>query len=246
MDTGRPTASEAEDIAQEFLPSSAFNADDAQLKLMGAVARLKSVTGEADEALKLQCELAELWAATPDPDQAGYPLAEWLRLAGAMENWQSFDRAVELKDKVTKHLWNNDTLAYLSLAWSRALALFGPQSHQDLPKARATLYALATNLDIPIYLRWSAARGLLARSDGSKQFKKIKTELTDAARNEKAAQWNLRLVSLDSSIKREEGEQAKKDVENLRALQPGLITHLLNSVPKGKSREEWVREYFPY
>jgi hypothetical protein len=63
------------------------------LRLVGAHARRRAAYGHLREALELQCSLSRSWAMRRRPDEQTYPLAERLRLAGALEDEEAYDNA---------------------------------------------------------------------------------------------------------------------------------------------------------
>ena len=63
------------------------------LRLLGAHARRRAAYGFLREALELQGSLSRSWAMRRRPDEQTYPLAERLRLGGALEDTTAYDNA---------------------------------------------------------------------------------------------------------------------------------------------------------
>ena len=199
---------------------------------MGALARLDAVTGEPERALEAQKNLAELWQQLGEDRRSSYPLCEWLRLAGALKDWESFAHAERFKRKVEGSFEKNDR-CYVNLAWARAEVLFKSDPSDDAPK---TLEPLANDDNIPSLIKWSARRAL----------KTVESE-EGAPSEYLAIQRNSYLVSLDKAVKDNQPVDAKRAVQRLRKLEPGLITHLLDAAHATDQESSiYVQRFYPY
>lgn len=143
-DTGRPSALEAELFALAHVPAYFENAltpdlEDAtipslkdalvpHLKLLGALARLWAATGRVRAALALQQQLAHAFVASYAEEEVSYPLTEWFRLAGILQDAESFRRADELwRGLSARGLISTDGTPYLDRARAHAERLLKPQ-----------------------------------------------------------------------------------------------------------------------
>jgi hypothetical protein len=143
-DTGRPSAFEAELFALAHVPAYFENAltpdledtiipslKDAlvpHLKLLGALARLWAATGRVRAALSLQQQLAHAFVASYAEEEVSYPLTEWFRLAGILQDAESFGRADELwRGLCARGLISTDGVPYLERARAHAERLLKPQ-----------------------------------------------------------------------------------------------------------------------
>jgi len=229
VDTATPDANEICDLAKEYVPQSMAEGYDQQLVLLGALARLRSVTGEPEKALRDQEELAKLWTELGHDRRASHPLVEWMRLAGALGDWESFARANELKRQVEGSFRKYDR-CYVDLSWARAQVLFKSKPSGE---AQNVLEQLAGDDSIPSEIKWSARRVL----------KRVEDEGADSSER-----WHVErnkyLAALDKSL--EHGQQADADghVKCLGNLEPGLIGHLLKAA--SDERSAYVQRFYPY
>lgn len=143
-DTGRPSALEAELFALAHVPArfedaltpdledtiipSLTGALVPHLKLLGALARLWAATGRVRAALALQQQLARAFVASYAEDEVSYPLTEWFRLAGILQDAESFRRADELwRGLAVQGLISKDGAPYVERARAHAERLLQSQ-----------------------------------------------------------------------------------------------------------------------
>ena len=70
------------------------------LALLGALGRLLAVSGDAPRALEYQMEAARGFLERMDRESVSFPLTEWYRLAGALDDHSAFDAAETVRQTV--------------------------------------------------------------------------------------------------------------------------------------------------
>lgn len=238
-DTGAPSWRDAEALAAAHLPTGVSEAFVPHLKLMGALARLQAVTGREREALNRQRELAETFASIYADAETSFPLSEWFRLAGvladaaAFEDAERFRRRMQARDGFGWH-----GAPYVELARARALVLLARTSEAVDPLA-----TLEADAALPLHVRWSAARWLVAahRSCGRPaDAERALERLQRAADVGTIPARYLTLARLDEAIVAD--ADAGDLVERLAALDPGP-TRCLQSVSRDAA---FIARAYPY
>jgi hypothetical protein len=250
-DTGKPRVEFAQRLVDRFL----VPVEDAltpQMKLWGARARLMAVTGQPEDALRIQEQLARAWLERLEYEEISYQLSEWYRLAGALNDRDAFQRGRELHDRV----W---PLGGLDLTGSRYvdLAASGARVRLELIAAsepRETLQSLSRDLRVPVQMRWSAVRWLaclLAETGEVAERDVILQPLVGAAATEKApqrtARTRLALVRLDSALRQRRQADIQEALSALQELDPGPVGHLIAAAQRiGRDLGEYVARFYPY
>src|SRR5262249_29901555 len=85
-DAARPTPDVASMWTRRFANCEPKEAFSSQLGLLGAEARLWSVSGRPREALRRQEEIARAYWDAFDANPISYPLTEWYRLSGTCDD----------------------------------------------------------------------------------------------------------------------------------------------------------------
>lgn len=217
-DTGVPHPDRIEPLTRDLLAADLHEAAEPQLRLRGALARLEALTGRAQDALAAQesvaCVLADLHA---DADIA-YPLSEWCRLAGALRDAASLQRAVGFHERLSSTGGLKGLGArYVEFALVRGRLLLEPGDEA----ARTIAIQLAGDLTLPDHLRWAAHRwaGTACRP-----------VLVEAAGHGNVlASRNLVMLDLDTAIAAGDLEAAAACVVALERYDPGPTGHLIRS-----------------
>jgi hypothetical protein len=230
-DAGTPEVSAIEPLATSFLDHPLEESSQADLRLRGALARLLAVTGRPVEALALQERVARAFSAIYADQDVAYPLAEWARLAGVVDDREALARAVDLHERSrSSGGYRGLGPRYVELAILKASRLIEP----DNTWIRDLALAMGTDATLPDTLRWSALRWagragrarLMRAADGGNRV---------AARQ-------LVLSDLDEALRAGEMGTAESCVEALARYDPGPVRHLRRT---GATVAEIARQY-PY
>ncbi len=231
-DTGAPDATDIESRAGAELTTSVQDAAVQELRLRGAIARLRAVTGHEAQAHDDQRQAALALAAHYAEDDVARPLSEWCRLAGALGNVHSLREASTLHEQLLgRGGYGGLGARYVELAMTRArLMLDGSDD-----AARTTARAMCTDSTLPDHVRLSAHR--CVGDEGARD------RLAQAASGgDLLAQRYLALVDLDTAIARGDDKAAHACVDALGLYDPGPVAHLRRS---GASAAAIARLY-PY
>lgn len=99
-DCGAPSPEDAQKLAESFLEGNrGSHAFPEHLRILGAYARLKYVTGNASEALAHQLEAIEGWLERWEYDEVSYPLSAAVVYAGAIRDKSAFQRLSEFDEE---------------------------------------------------------------------------------------------------------------------------------------------------
>jgi hypothetical protein len=171
------------------------------------------------------------------------PLSEWLRLAGACGNHESFARAEELfREAEAYGAIDANGLAYVRLSWARAAIMLGAQRGDEV---RLALVRLAEDLAVPDHVRCSAVRWLarhLADAGDAEGAQRQIRALEEASSSDCLV---ASLLSRLDEIVRTEAPSAAHTLNHLRQLQPGVVGHLLKAAPQG-GETDYVLRFYPY
>lgn len=126
-DCGAPSPEDAQELAESFLAGKRdSNAFPEHLRILGALGRLKYVTGNASEALSHQLEAIEGWLERWEYDEVSYPLSAAFVYAGAMRDESAFQKLSEFDQqwrfRAGSRPWGD---AYVQVARARAEVQLG-------------------------------------------------------------------------------------------------------------------------
>lgn len=250
-DTGQPDWRDLEPLVRLVRATSVRDAHVMQLRVEGALARLWAVTGRQEDALRRQEELAHAFADCMLYEEVSFPLAEWFRLAGAIGDRASFDRAEELRCAVELGggLGQNG-VPFVELC--RAVAVCRLAASADT----GSLEFFSTTVsrqDVPEHIKWAAARILLNpefRSSEDELRSRTRCALQAAAaqsdqRGGHSAAVNLALVELDEAVRRQGTGDRERALRRLSELEPGVVGHLAASAPADHTAS-YVALFYPY
>jgi hypothetical protein len=231
-DTGTPDVASAERLARQHLPP-ACEAHAGQLRLMGALGRLRSVTGSPREALALQQTVAETFERAFRYGDMSYALCECFRLAGALGDEEAFERAEALRARAASAgaLGSEDD-PYVEVARLTAMTRLG--------RHEGTEAGLQRLLDERSLLPWLRGRAL-----------RTKARLL-AARGSPGAASAFEvgpacqaLIRLDRAVERRDAIVAEEALAALGRLHAGLVAHL-RAAAGGGDPSAYLARFFPY
>lgn len=228
-DTGTPDAVRTQDVARPWLTLDTHEATIPEMVLLGAHARLWAVTGQAGRALATQRDLTLAYLRIYAEEHASFPLAEWIRLAGALGDTAALREAHDVHDRlVVSGGHGAHGRPYVELALARA-RLTRDEGDRE---AQREMVRLASDDTLPSHVRWSAHRWVPEGRD----------LLESAAERDVHAARALALVRLDRCLTAGDTEGADLCADALQQLDPGCVGHLRSS---GASPAEVARLY-PY
>jgi hypothetical protein len=230
-DTGLPHPDRIEPLARELLAADLHEAAEPQLRLRGALARLEALTGRAQDAIAAQESLARVLAELHAYGDIAYPLSEWCRLAGALQDDASLQRAAAFHERLASTGGLEGLGArYVEFALVRGRLLLD----RDDEAARGGAILLSEDVALPDHLRWAAHRW------GGPACRPALMEA--AGQGNVLAARNLTLVRLDDAVAAGDEDAAMALVEALAQYDPGPVGHLRRS---GAAPAEVARLY-PY
>lgn len=230
-DAGVPAPSVIEPQALALLDHDIGESSAPELRLRGALARLQAVTGRAGDALTCQERLAHAFAAIYADGDIAYPLSEWARLAGALGDSASLQRAQVFHDRMLgAGAYRGLGPRYVELALIRGRLLVDP----DDRAAREMAAQLGADAALPDHVRWCADRWAgVMRGEALRQAAQGGAPL---------AMRNLALAELDAALAAGDVAAADTRVDALERYDPGPVGHLRRA---GASAAEVARLY-PY
>lgn len=249
-DTGTPAPEQALALGRAALTSDPREAFAPELRVHGAMGRLLASTGHPEQALPLQEELALVHFDGLGYDEVSRPLCEWLRLAAALGDRPSFDRALALREKLKAvGAASPGDDAFLALAEARgAILLATPEA----PHARRVLARLARSHAIPDHVRRSAARWrlLAARQTDARasELDQARADFEEACPAQAATLDGhvfRALACLDEALEGGDAAAAQAAVDDLRAHSPGLVANLTTALPP-EAQPAHVARFYPY
>ncbi len=217
------------------------------LELLGALGRLLAVSGDARRALEYQAEAARGFLERMDRESVSFPLTEWYRLAGALDDHAAFDAAEAVRQTVEALGGIGPGQPYVELGRAKAQTALTTGDHSD---AAIVLARLGAAEHIPAHIRWSAVRWhgrLLDESGGdtAPQLAELDSAGTrDPAQARRARPFRL-LIELDRAVRQEDAARGAAALAELERLEPGIVGHLRRTAPPGRA-PEWVARFFPY
>lgn len=241
-DAGVPPAELTEALALQALPARSEDRLVPHLKLAGALARLWAVTGREREALDAQRSLAHAFAAAYLEYESSFPLAEWYRLSGVLQDAGAFDAACDFHARVlAAGGFGFHGGPYVELSLARARVMLECSDASTVEK----LHALSHDRSVPAHVRWSAARWLvraLRRLSREADWRAVRQRLEAASFRYPVARRYALLAQLDEAIVDSDGKKTQDVLESLGAADPGPLVHLL-----GVSRDpERAARLYPY
>jgi hypothetical protein len=240
-DTGQPKPEAALRLATQWL----VRGQDAfvqHLRLLGAVGRLRAVTGAADEALAMQTEAARGLLERNEGAELSYPLAEMYRLSGALGDGDAFEEAEKLGGQAAQ-LPGLQAEPYVTLARARALVMLGRGA-----EAKETLARLADDALLPAHVRGSSVRWLVRLLEGTGQREPADVRWLQRAQGGRAAAGGRYgdLIELDRALRGGQRDQAAEAVASMRRREPGLLDNLLGSARGEEAPGAWIARFYPY
>ncbi len=231
-DTATPDAAEIEARAVVELTTRVEDAALQELRLRGALGRLRAVSGRAAQAHDDQCAVAMAFASLYSEEDVARPLSEWCRLAGALRREESLRRACALHEQLLgRGGYGGLGARYVELAATRARLMIDPSDEG----ARAAARAMCDDRTLPDHVRWSAHRCVgdeAARSAVERA----------AGEGDVLARRYLVLLDLDRAIARGDAEAAEAAADALGMYDPGPVAHLRRSGANSAS----IARLYPY
>jgi hypothetical protein len=220
-------------------------------RVEGARARLLAVTGQPELALERQEALARTYYDALLYRDISFPLAEWFRLAGALDHVDAFARADAMLAAILPlGALGFQGQAYIDLARSRAAVRLGLDGQEA---SLAVLATLADDQAGPQHVRWAAARAWLRAAPDDAATHECRGAITDAASRAQArgathphaSQVALALVRMDEALACGDPPAAELGLADLHTLQPGIVDHLTRAAGDVPTAA-YVARYFPY
>jgi hypothetical protein len=242
---GTPPWPKTEALALRALPARFEDALLPHLTLMGALARLWSVTGREKTALVVDRRVARAFAEAYAEEEVSWPLAEVFRLAGILHDRQAFEEADDLREQVlTAGGFGTRGAPHVELSRARAEILLGRADEGSLD----ALHALAENRAVPAHVRGSASRwfvrGLRVRrhDDSAGQHLARLEQAIHAEGLDPQGERFLVLAHLDAALAAGDASRAAGLVAHLEKLDPGPIGHLIGVSPD----PSFIASRYPY
>lgn len=158
-DRGVPDPEVAEALAAGHARTG-HEAWPAQVRLTGALGRLRAATGRPEAGLALALSAAATWAERGEAGDLSFPLCEVYRLAGALDDGDAFARAEAWRTE-HRHAMHPASWPFLALARGQASVLRAAAGHAPAPDAVADLRGLCTAGEQVDRLGGTAARWVL-------------------------------------------------------------------------------------
>jgi hypothetical protein len=214
-----------------------------ELRVAGALGRVEAVTGAPVRALERQTMVTRIQRETYAWQEMSRPLAEWLRLAGACGVLESFERAEEMfREADAYRAIDTDGRAYVALSWARGAIMLSVERGDEVPN---TLDRLANDSVVPDHVQWSARRWLAKHyaqvGDTTAAGEQVRILEEASAPDARIACLLMRLDGCTASL----GSGSLGLVQELRALQEGVVRHLLKASPPG-GEADYVTQFYPY
>jgi len=258
-DMGDPEPEVILPVAQEYVRSNPLDRDAEDLKILGAMARLTSVSGEPGKALPMAREATEGWLAIRRAKDASYALCSWFRLAGVLGHRGSLAEAERTAAQAQAAApFSPVSQQYIALARSVAHALCGDKD----PEHVETLVRLAGLKDrdgnsypsLPDHVRWSAARQLLRFFPQDPRSGQVEVALREGAAGDpqqaEEARTYVLLVAMDRAVASGDLASARAHLESLRTVRgtpDGLVSLLIRTAQReGAEPAEYVARHYPY
>ena len=246
-DTGEPAFDALAPLLARFRQPDLREGQPMGWRLEGAVARHLAVSGAPREALARQAALTRAYVDILSPGDASFPLAEWLRLSGALRDRDGFADADAMRRSLDPvGAFGLAGSAYIDLARERAALRLGVG---DGAATLERLHAIAADVAVASHVRWSAARawiGAVPDAAGSAVAVALAAAAAEPdARRHHAARVAAALVALDAALAQGRALDSQAAIERLRDLEPGILRHL-DGAASGMPLPDYVATYYPY
>ena len=250
-DTGSPDPAAIAPLLARFAEPDLREGHPMAWRVEGARARLLAVTGQPELALERQEALARTYYDALLYRDISFPLAEWFRLAGALDHVDAFARADAMLAAILPlGALGFQGQAYIDLARSRAAVRLGLDGQEA---SLAVLAMLADDQAGPQHVRWAAARAWLRAAPDDAATHECRGAITDAASRAQArgathphaSQVALALVRMDEALACGDPPAAELGLADLHTLQPGIVDHLTRAAGDVPTAA-YVARYFPY
>jgi hypothetical protein len=253
-DMSKPEPETTRTFANRFLESSPLERGAADLKLMGALARLDAVTGRPRLGLDWARQAAQGWKQLCRPEDSTHALCMWYNLARGLEDEAAIRAADSLHEAVVKGgKLSRESGFYLTLFSAAARLVVD----LDVPASKCALGRLANGLDglghpapnLPGHVRWSALRRFREHFPGEETPAILEEleSLHSKAENDAGARRFSLLIKLDEALVADHQDDAETFLADL-AVMDGARTYMLIEAA-GLSREDpaaYVSRFYPY
>jgi hypothetical protein len=109
-------------IEEQFLSKLAHEMSGEELRLLGAAGRGHAALGNFERSRELSLSALRAWVALQEWEQATFPLSEYLRLLGILQQREELFEALSLYvDELSRSQCSNNGLGFVYLAAGRAL-----------------------------------------------------------------------------------------------------------------------------
>lgn len=262
-DTGFPPPSEVLELADSFDVERTTDAFVEHVRLWGAVARLHAATGQAARALAGQKRASQALFARLREEELSYPLAEWFRLSGVLNDRESFVEAEHMLHSVM--LQSDGSIGknpYIRLARSKGLVSLSEHeirrstaqvsTPEELEQRQQELTDLAKDYSVPSHVRYSACRWAwrCAQISGDSALSdQIFERLERAAKAVPAqpqAQAFLYLLQMDGAVAANLFDDAEVALTKLKQQGSGVVARLVEACPEQVRTAAFVALHYLY
>jgi hypothetical protein len=250
VDTGQPSATEAEALARKYLDESEAHVSAEWFMLLGALGCLLAVTRRPKEAIECEARAALGLQSLGRYDEISRSLSEWLRLSGVLGDREQFARADKTYQKAAPlgQLGHADR-AFIELARCRAgwlLATGAPTTEWE-----RTLEQLAADAGIPEHVSWSAIRWLTRmRAERSAATDELVEMLRTAAKVPASdALPSLCLLELDDALRAADSDGVTRAISRHSQIKTewGLLQSLTGAAEAmGVDVPGYIARHYPY
>jgi hypothetical protein len=250
--SGSPAPQVIARLARKELPNRLNDASVEDLKLHGALARFEAVIGRPKKSLRLQERIAFELLQRQAYQEISYQLAEWYRLAGALNDRGSYERAGAMDHEIERQGGiGDDARPFVDISRAAALWFFGryDEAERDLCRLSTTSHRSSA-----AHLRWSSDRWLIAtlRSTGRlPEVRSVEARLRRAAamshlRRHKNAPIYWELACLDRALVDGDRQAMRTHFAAAHALEPGVMGHLARAARRsGQDVAAYVARFYP-
>jgi hypothetical protein len=243
-DYGSPDAAEVDRLVETFVLQGSM-ADDADLRVAGAYARLLAVIpGRQSEALQQARQVATEFVDRGLYAEVSMSLCIWYRLSGGLQSNAALDAADRLRDRVEARTpWTDMDRQYLALARGVALVGCGRQA-----EARQCLESVCAMRSGPPDIAWSGARWLarcLRELDLPTDAALVPLDQCIAKENSAEARLFAGLAALDAAVEAGDMSAALAGLAQAREQMPAPIDRLTAGELSWATLRR-VSTFFPY
>jgi hypothetical protein len=248
-DAGSPQLSDLDKYFYPIVDKPDLDLQPAELKVLGALARVQAVQRQGEQALVLARRTTEQWRERGDHNNASYPICIWLLTAGLLGQPEQLDQARRVAEWIQQGGVSGS--AYLLLALGRGARWLRTPSAWTT--ARTHLWAIlqAQHGQSDAHVRASAARNLLAVEPSFEQkaacLQELGLDASDLAVGSPAATTPFALLAqLDALLLAQVGPEAMRThVERLQQLSPAICAHVLKDV-SDEDMPATLAKWYPY